>query len=101
MGISLSVERRSHVSLYICVKTGIALLHHVDDGNITGTPEQLQKLGDTVLREWLELKISPARTPGTKCEILTKTKLRLKDAFITMPTPTPQACRKNNLPYRP
>jgi hypothetical protein len=67
------VRGKKEPCLYICAKTGIALLHHVDDGNIAGTPEQLKKLGDTVLRKWLELKISPALTPGTKCEILKKT----------------------------
>ena len=68
-------------------KTGVAILHHVDDGTITGAMPQLKHLAETILGTWLELKSAPPRLLGTKCKVLKQTTLRLKGASVTLPNP--------------
>ena len=86
------------VCVYTCSKTGTVLLHHVDDMRCTGSKASLEKLF-SVLQNYVNLKQGDLEVPGTKQQILNKTKLYIDGAIITLPDPkhTDQILRLLNM----
>ncbi|CAE7691018.1 unnamed protein product [Symbiodinium sp. CCMP2456] len=75
-------------TVYTCCKTDATLLHHVDDTRLGASDKDLEFLqSDEGLGKYFDMKNGGIETPGTKVNVLGRTKLRTQDAFFTLPDP--------------
>ena len=75
-------------TVYTCCKTDATLLHHVDDTRLGASDKDLEFLqSDEGLGKYLDMKNGGLEIPGTKVNVLGRTKLRTQDAFFTLPDP--------------
>ena len=75
-------------TVYTCCKTDATLLHHVDDTRLGASDKGIEFLqSDEGLGKYLDMKNGGIETPGTKVNVLGRTKLRTQDAFFTFPDP--------------
>ena len=75
-------------TVYTCCKTDATLLHHVDDTRLGASDKDLEFLqSDEGLGKCLDMKNGGLEIPGTKVNVLGRTKLRTQDAFFTLPDP--------------
>ena len=75
-------------TVYTCCKTDATLLHHVDDTRLGASDKDLEFLqSDEGLGKYLDMKNGGIETPGTKVNVLGRTRLRTQDAFFTLPDP--------------
>ena len=73
-------------TVYTCANTDAALLHHVDDTRLGASDSDLEFLqSDEGLGKYLDMKNGSIEKPGTKVNVLGRTKLRTQDAFFTLP----------------
>ena len=73
-------------TVYTCAKTGATILHHVDDLRVGAADVDLQfLLSKQGLGEFLDMKVGKVEAPGTKVNVLGRTKVRTQDAFFTLP----------------
>ena len=73
-------------TVYTCAKTGATIVHHVDDLRVTATDVDLEfLLSKHGLGEHLDMKVGKIESPGTKVNVLSRTKVRTQDAFFTLP----------------
>ena len=68
-----------------CTKTGIVLLHHVDDIRAAGPPGALAHLFEQELPRHCEVQAGELEKEGTEVEHLGRTKVRSEDAILTIP----------------
>ena len=60
--------------------------HHVDDLRVGAAAADLDfLLSKKGLGEYLEMKVGKVETPGTKVNVLGRTKVRTHDALLTLP----------------
>ena len=71
--------------VFRCTKTGIILLHHIDDIRAAGPEEALAQLFEKELPRHCEVQAGELEREGTAVEYLGRTKIRTKDAIITVP----------------
>ncbi|CAE7501560.1 PARP6, partial [Symbiodinium sp. KB8] len=69
--------------VYRCLKTGIVVVHHIDDGDAAS----LNKLLDEDLAAHCEITTGPLEAEGVSGEVLGKTKTRLPGCILTAPDP--------------
>ena len=73
-------------TVYTCANTDATLLHHVDDTRLGASDSDLEFLqSDEGLGKYLDMKNGSVEKPGTKVNVLGRTKLRTQDAFFTLP----------------
>lgn len=73
-------------TVYTCARTGATILHHVDDLRVGAADADLEfLLSKQGLGEFLDMKVGKVETPGTKVNVLGRTKVRTQDAFFTLP----------------
>ena len=68
-------------------KTGIVVVHHIDDGRCAGNAASLNKLLDEDLAAHCEITTGPLEAEGVSVEVLGKTKTRLPGCILTAPDP--------------
>ena len=73
--------------VYRCLKTGIVVVHHIDDGRCAGNAASLNKLLDEDLAAHCEITTGPLEAEGVSVEVLGKTKTRLPGCILTAPDP--------------
>ena len=73
--------------VYRCLKTGIVVVHHIDDGRCAGNAASLNKLLDEDLPAHCEITTGPLEAEGVSVEVLGKTKTRLPGCILTAPDP--------------
>ena len=73
--------------VYRCLKTGIVVVHHIDDGRCAGDAASLNKLLDEDLTAHCEITTGPLEAEGVSVEVLGKTKTRLPGCILTAPDP--------------
>ena len=73
--------------VYRCLKTGIVVVHHIDDGRCAGDAASLNKLLDEDLAAHCEITTGPLEAEGVSVEVLGKTKTRLPGCILTAPDP--------------
>ena len=73
--------------VYRCLKTGIVVVHHIDDGRCAGDATSLNKLLDEDLAAHCEITTGPLEAEGVSVEVLGKTKTRLPGCILTAPDP--------------
>ena len=66
-------------------KTGIILLHHIDDIRAAGPEQALAQLFEKELPRHCEVQAGELEREGTAVEYLGRTKIRTSDAIITVP----------------
>ena len=101
-------------TVYTCSKTGATILHHVDDLRVAAANDDLHSIVEG-LQGYLDMKTGKIEAPGTKVNVLGRTKVRTEDAFFTLPeakhrdnilTPGPlarqaiESRREENRPHR-
>ena len=74
-------------SVYLCLKTGLAVVHHIDDGRCAGKTSLLDKLPDEDLLQHCEIISGPLEAEGVRVKILGRTQARLPGAILTAPDP--------------
>ena len=80
------VRGKRDPTVYTCSKTDATLLHHVDDVRIGASDADLNFLqSKDGLGKYLDMKNGDIERPGTKVNVLGRTKLRTADAFFTLP----------------
>ena len=73
-------------TVYTCSKTDATLLHHVDDVRMGASDADLNFLqSKDGLGKYLDMKNGDIERPGTKVNVLGRTKPRTADAFFTLP----------------
>ena len=70
--------------IFRCTKTGIVLLHHVDDIRAAGPSEALAHLFEQELPRHCEVQAGELEKEGTAVEYLGRTKVRSEDAILTI-----------------
>ena len=78
------VVRKIHVSS-ACDKSGIILIHHIDDIRMAGPKEAVNHLVEVEMPKHCEVQAGELESEGTAVEYLGRTKVRTKDAIITIP----------------
>ena len=73
--------------VYRCLKTGIVVVHHIDDGRCAGDAAALDRLLDEDLCAHCEITTGPLEAKGVSVEVLGKTKTRLPGCILTAPDP--------------
>ena len=71
--------------IFRCTKTGIVLLHHVDDIRAAGPSEALTHLFEQELPQHCGVQAGELEKEGTAVEYLGRTKVRSEDAILTIP----------------
>ncbi|CAL1147466.1 unnamed protein product [Cladocopium goreaui] len=71
--------------IFRCTKTGIVLLHHVDDIRAAGPSEALTHLFEQELPRHCGVQAGELEKEGTAVEYLGRTKVRSEDAILTIP----------------
>ena len=71
-------------TVYTCSKTGATILHHVDDLRVAAANDDLHSIVEG-LQGYLDMKTGKIEAPGTKVNVLGRTKVRTEDAFFTLP----------------
>ena len=73
-------------TVYTCCKTDATLLHHVDDTRLGASDKDLEfPQSDEGLGKYLDMKNGGLEIPGTKVNVLGRTKLRTQDAVFHTP----------------
>lgn len=73
--------------VYFCEKTGIVVVHHVDDVRCAGPTAELNRLIDVEIPKHCEIQSGPLEVQGVSVEVLGKTKTRIPGAILTAPDP--------------
>ena len=73
--------------VYLCLKTGLTVVHHIDDGRCARKTALLDKLLDEDLPHHCEITSGPLEAEGVSVEVLGKTKTRVPGAILTAPDP--------------
>ena len=71
--------------MFRSTKTGIILLHHIDDIRAAGPEQALAQLFEKELPRHCEVQAGELEREGTAVEYLGRTKIRTSDAIITVP----------------
>ena len=79
------VRGQKEPCVFRCAKTGIILLHHIDDIRAAGPEKALAQLFEKELPRPCEVQAGELEREGTAVEYLGRTKIRTKDAIITVP----------------
>ena len=66
-------------------KSGIILIHHIDDIRLAGPKAAVNHFVDKEMPKHCEIQAGQLESEGTAVEYLGRTKIRTKDAIITMP----------------
>ena len=69
---------------FFCAELDLLLLHHVDDGRMTGPHEAMSKMIQH-LAFFLLLKVSRPIVEGIAYKYLGRTKLRLRNGWLNIP----------------
>ncbi|CAE7807065.1 unnamed protein product [Symbiodinium sp. CCMP2592] len=85
--LCVKVWGRTHGCVYRCLKTGIVIVHHIDDGRCAGDAAALDRLLDEDLCAHCEITTGPLEGEGVSVEVLGKTKTRLHGCILTAPDP--------------
>ena len=70
--------------MFRCLKTGVILIHHVDDIRAVGPADVLADLFEKEFPKYCEVQAGELEKEGT-VEFLGRTKIRTKDAIGTVP----------------
>ncbi|CAJ1383334.1 unnamed protein product, partial [Effrenium voratum] len=70
-------------TVYRCTKSGVVIVHHIDDFRGTGPDDALDYLYDVELPKYCEVQSGELERVGTVVEVLNRTKIRLEDAILT------------------
>ncbi|CAE7413014.1 RE1 [Symbiodinium sp. CCMP2592] len=73
--------------VYRRLKTGIVIVHHIDDGRCAGDAAALDRLLDEDLCAHCEITTGPLEAEGVSVEVVGKTKTRLPGCILTAPDP--------------
>ena len=68
-------------------KTGIVVVHRVDDVRCAGPTAELNKMIDVEIPKHCEIQSGPLEVQGVSVEVLGKTKTRIPGAVLTAPDP--------------
>ena len=71
--------------VFRCAKSRIILIHHIDDIRLAGPKEALEHFVDIEMPKHCEVQAGELESEGTAVEYLGRTKVRTKDAIITIP----------------
>ena len=71
--------------VFRCLKTGVILVHHVDDIRAAGPADVLADLFEKEFPKYCEVQAGELEKEGTAVEFLGRTKIRTKDAIVTVP----------------
>ena len=71
--------------LFRCLKTGVILVHHVDDIRAAGPAEVLADFFEKEFPKYCEVQAGELEMEGTAVEFLGRNKIRTKDAIVTVP----------------
>ena len=72
--------------MYTSSKTGALILHHFDDLRVGAAAADLDFLLSTKsFGEYQDMKVGKVEAPGTKINVLGRTKVQTHDAFFTLP----------------
>ena len=71
--------------VFRCDKSGIILIHHIDDIRMAGPKEAVNHLVEVEMPKHCEVQAGELESEGTAVEYLGRTKVRTKDAIITIP----------------
>ena len=71
--------------VFRCLKTGVILIHHVDDIRAVGPADVLADLFEKEFPKYCEVQAGELEKEGTAVEFLGRTKIRTKDAIVTVP----------------
>ena len=71
--------------MFRCAKSRIILIHHIDDIRLAGPKEALEHFVDIEMPKHCEVQAGELESEGTAVEYLGRTKVRTKDAIITIP----------------
>ncbi|CAE7530574.1 RE1 [Symbiodinium natans] len=71
--------------IYRCMKTGIIVVHHIDDGRCAGNAALLNTFLDEDMCSHCEITTGPLEAEGVSVEVLGKTKTRLEGCILTAP----------------
>ena len=74
-------------TVFRCTKTGIILIHHVDDIRAAGPEEDLAELLEQEFPKYCEIQCGDLERVGTAVEVLGRTKIRTNDAILTLADP--------------
>lgn len=67
--------------MYTCSKTGSTILHQVDDLRVVATNDDLHSIVEG-LQGYLNMKTGKIEAPGTKANVLGRTKVRTENSFF-------------------
>ena len=71
--------------VFRCDKSGIILIHHIDDIRMAGPKEAVNHLVEVEMPKHCEVQAGELESEGTAVEYLGRPKVRTKDAIITIP----------------
>ena len=71
--------------VFRCDKSGVILIHHIDDIRMAGPKEAVNHLVEVEMPKHCEVQAGELESEGTAVEYLGRTKVRTKDAIITIP----------------
>ena len=71
--------------VFRCDKSGVILIHHIDDVRRAGPKEAVNHLVEVEMPKHCEVQAGELESEGTAVEYLGRTKVRTKDAIITIP----------------
>ena len=74
-------------TVFRCTKTGIILIHHVDDIRAAGPESDLAELLEKEFPKYCEIQCGDLERIGTAVEVLGRTKIRTKHAILTLADP--------------
>ena len=71
--------------VFRCDKSGVILIHHIDDIRRAGPKEAVNRLVEVEMPKHCEVQAGELESEETAVEYLGRTKVRTKDAIITIP----------------
>ena len=74
-------------TVFRCSKTGVILIHHIDDIRAAGPTDSLARLFEKEFPKHCEIQCGELERIGTSVEVLGRKKIRAKDAILTMADP--------------
>ncbi|CAE7226937.1 unnamed protein product [Symbiodinium sp. CCMP2592] len=71
--------------VYLDRRSGLILLHHIDDIRVAGPKAAVLKFTEVDLPTHCEITVGELEEPGTAVEVLGRTKVRTEDSILTLP----------------
>ncbi|CAE7832741.1 unnamed protein product [Symbiodinium sp. CCMP2592] len=79
--------------VYLDRRSGLILLHHIDDIRVAGPKAAVLKFTEVDLPTHCEITVGELEEPGTAVEVLGRTKVRTEDSILTLPDSKHAAAR--------